>query len=136
MADVSPPRRASDPDSEDYRGLRRSISGDEVRVGAGRYSLRLRGSMVISVVLGLVNLSAVGYVIREQDRLRMELPGNMAEQHRILGKTLDTTMRFQTCVLALTPEELVAWRSSKWPQAWLVAMCPGLLLQSTEPIAP
>ena len=136
MRDVSTPHRAGDDDDTDYRGQRRPIDGSEVRIGYGNKSVSLRGGMTIGVVLGIVILIGLGYVIREVDRMRMEIPGNMAEQHRILARTLDTATRYQTCVLALTADERVAWRSSREPRAWLVAMCPGLLLQATEPVTP
>lgn len=116
--------------------MRRQINGDEVRIGYGNKSLSLRGGMTIGVVMGLLLLIAVGYLLREQDRMRMELPGQMDKQHREIARAIDGGFRLQTCVLALTVEERIAWRLSPAPRQWLVGMCPGLLLPASEPLAP
>jgi hypothetical protein len=132
--EATPPHRAGDGESDDYRDLRRPIDGNEVSIGYGNKRLTLRGGMTIGVVGLFVVLLGIGYIIREQDRLRMELPGNSAEQHRAMARAFDQAFRLQTCVLALTPDERVVWRSSREPRGWLFGMCPGLLLQSGEPM--
>jgi hypothetical protein len=130
--DHAPPRRATDADNEDYRAERRQISGDEVQVGIGKYSLTLRGSMAISVVLGLAVLAAIGYTIREQDRFEATILAQLeANQRRFVKATHEGFVR-QTCVLAMTAEERTEWRKAKSPREWLVGMCPDLLLQAPE----
>ena len=133
--EATPPRRESDPEDADYRPQRQRITGDEVQLGVGRYSLTLRGSMVISVVMGLALLIAVGYLIRENDRDTAATRAQIEATRRATIKAIHEGMGLQTCVLALNAEERKWWRESKTPREareWLVATCPNLL-QAPEP---
>ena len=131
----TPPRRESDPEDIDFRSIRQRITGDEVRLGVGKYSLTLRGGMVISVVMGLALLVAVGYLIRENDRDTAVTRAQIETTRRATIKAIHEAMGLQTCVLALNAEERKWWRESRSPREareWLVATCPSLL-QAPEP---
>lgn len=130
--DDAPPRRATDADDDDHRAKRRQISGDEVQVGVGKYSLTLRGGMVISVVMGLAILIGQGYIIRNQDRFESGILARLEAGQRAAIKATHEGFGLQTCVMALTPDERVRWRESRDPRVWLLSMCPSLLLQAPE----
>jgi hypothetical protein len=134
--DKSPPRRTTDDDGDDHRAERRQISGDEVQVGVGKYTLTLRGGMVISVVLGLAILIGIGYQIRDQERFQAEVLSKIDAGTRATIRATHEGFGLQTCVLALTPAERVRWRESREPRQWLLSMCPSLLLQAPETPAP
>lgn len=119
MADVTPPRRDGDDAGVDYRALRRPISGNEVQLGVGRYSLTLRGGMVINVVGMIAILAALWFIEKE-----------MTGQHRENAITHDRAMRLQSCILSLSREETTEWRKSRDTTAALMAFCPSLILSS------
>lgn len=122
MADVTPPRRDGDDAGVDYRALRRPISGNEVQLGVGKYSLTLRGSMVISVVAALAILAALWFIEKE-----------MVGLHQTHALAMDRAMRLQACVLSLSREETTEWRASRDTTAALLAFCPSLMLPTTGP---
>lgn len=138
-------RRADDGEDDDHTDQRRPITGDEVRVGVGNKALTLRGSMVICVVIGIALLGLVAYGIREQDRAQQAitlmmangarehersqqaLSLMMANEHRRMTDTIDRTLRVQTCVLSMTPQERLQWRGSRDAPNALIMFCPGML---------
>lgn len=128
MTDATPPRRVGDDDAEDFRERRAGITGDEVRVGAGKYAVTLRGGMVIQVVCMMALLGVLGYHTQEQTKVANSLAAQIAKDHRDMSHAINYTLRLQTCVTSMTADERIQWRSSRDAQAALFTYCPGLLM--------
>ena len=120
------PRREADHEEDDWTSTRRPIQGDEVRVGVGKYNVTLRGGIVIIVVLGLAVLALVAVVAQRQ----RDSEAIMAAEHRQMTATVNQALRLQTCVLSMTPDELLQWRGSRDAQNALIMFCPGLLVSA------
>lgn len=118
------PRREEDESESDWTPSRRQVQGDEVQIGVGKYNVTLRGGIVIMVIIGIaiLGLNALAIQKQQEAQLRMEL------EHRNLGEMLNKTVRLQTCVLSMTPDERLQWRASRDAQNALIMFCPGLLL--------
>ena len=125
-----PPRREHDAEEDDFTDRRRPITGDEqeLSIGAGKYRLTARGGIVIIVIGTIAMLAMLAYGIREQDRAVV----TMTMDHRRMMAQFDRTMRLQTCVLSMTPDERLQWRQSRDAQNALVFFCPGLLMSGVE----
>lgn len=124
VQEQTPSRRESDPDAMDFRSLRRPITGDEVQVGVGKYSLSLRGGMVISMIGLLAILGGLYIVLTAQQQGFADI----RRDHDTSSRSLEKTLRLQTCVLSLLPDEKLQWRTSRDTSAALIAYCPSLML--------
>lgn len=130
--EATPPRRGTDPDDSDYRDRRQPITGEEIRVGVGKYSIGLRGANIGSLVIGLIALIILGWHANDQTRATTELTNSIASEHAKMISSIERTMRLQTCVLSLTAQERIQWRESRDAQHALMAYCPSLLLSGPQ----
>ena len=99
-------------------------SGDEVQVGVGKYALTARGTVVINVIFSFAILGGVGWVAVKQQENFDTLTRTISAEHR----ANERLARLQTCVLSMTTQERIEWRTSRDAANALMMFCPGLLL--------
>ncbi len=94
--------------------------------------------MVIGVVAMIAAMALIASHILESERARTEINAHVTtEMDRlraeigVANKDAAKNLRLQTCVLLLTPQERLEWRTSREPQSALLSLCPGLLLGGT-----
>jgi hypothetical protein len=79
----------------------------ELRLGIGGKSIQARGMAVVLVMLALTSVAAVWTLDHYQTLL-------ITEQHRALHTSLDRT----SCMVAMSPEDRVKFRSEYRPGAF------------------
>lgn len=126
---MTPTRRESDAEQEDWTEARRPIRGDEqeLTIGAGKYRLTARGATVI-VVIGVVAVLAMLYMhIAEQQKATSQIVSHISAETAAASREISRALRLQTCVLSMTAEERVEWRRRADAPSALMGYCPGLL---------
>lgn len=121
-------RRESDEEEGDWRPARAPITGDEeeLSLGAGKYRLTAKGGRVILIIGVISVLGLVAYGIRENDKIA----ASVSSEHKAITERIDRTLRMQTCVLSMTPEERIQWRNMRDAPLALASFCPGLLVHN------